>query len=432
MVTTQPERQHRIGLLLEYSGGTIAVAAIGLYIASLFVPPGSPVHRPGQRVAAAAVLVGGLTFLLGLAIHLTIHRRGLALAIFGAAIAWPAAVLLSILYLDVWTREVGIASTQGLLVLYATGLGSIALSLTSSVRRTTTGTPGENDVPTDLNRKFNRLTEQTEELHADSLRARDARHRPLAIALAGTGSTVVLVGILLGAHGTATAIPSTTVIVVGGIGLFTGLFLYYVTPERFVTATVATALCRTLDSVSKSFVEDATTPLYAYASGSTGEDRVHLELSTAAVSTDGEGTLHERYGDQRPPAPESTPRQMVPSGLSIYREIGPTPPYSEGSTRERILRLAETLNSPLGLVDDVDATWESDRLVVRIANSTCGPIDRFDHPVPSLLACGLAVETESKVVVGIERLDATDYDWQVACRQLAETSPTEETDTTDA
>jgi len=418
-MTSQPEQQHRIGLLLELSGGLIAVVAGGLYIVSLTVGPGSSLHQDAQRVAAVAVLLGSPTFLLGLAIHIFVHRRELELAIAGVGLTWPAALVVSTIHLGLWNVQAGADPSQELIVVYGVGVGFVALSLVFSVRKTTNNVVENDGIPAALDRKVRILTERTNELHADSLRARDAQHRSLATALAGTGISVIFLGILLGAHDTPGSVPSTTVTVVGGIGLFIGIFLYYVTPEHFVTAAVVTAVCQTLDAVSRPLSEGVTTPVYTYASGSGAETEVHLELSQTTVSTDGGETMEEHF-DKNTNTPESPLNQVVPTGLPLYREVGPSPPYSEGSTRERSLRLAETLNSPLGLVGSVEAVWEPDQLSVRIADSTCGPIDRFDHPVPSLLACGLAMETQSKVVVETERLDTADFDWQVTCRQVAD------------
>jgi hypothetical protein len=108
--------------------------------------------------------------------------------------------------------------------------------------------------------------------------------------------------------------------------------------------------------------------------------------------------------------------------MFLYREARLSPTQEVGSTNERILSLVETLDSPLGLVENLEATWDTSQLSVRIADSACGPIDRFDHPVASLLACGLGFDSESSVVCETERLEATDFDWEIVCRQVPRAS----------
>jgi len=416
------DRQHRIGLLLELCGGVFSFIAVILYLQSVTVPTGSSAYWEGRRIAIGTILLAGPTFLSGLAIQLGIKRRVLAISIAGAGIATPVAVSIAILYPRFWIVQRGTDPSELLFVNYLLSLGLISLSLFLSVRQTTSGAQNSDEGPAHMSRELRRLAARNNELRADSLRARFARYRALSAALMGAGLGVLLIGLIFGMENIVGATIASTLVILGGIGLFTGIFTYYLTPERFVTATVVTAVCRSLDSVSQSMQGEWTKPVYTYDPESGSANEVRLELVSNLESTD-RGPITEELGRPRPDEiPGITAAKVAPTGMFLYREARLSLTQEVGSTNERILSLAETLDSPLGLVDNLEATWDSSRLSVRIADSACGPIDRFDHPVVSLLACGLAIETESSVVCETERVEATDFDWEIVCRQVPRAS----------
>ena len=97
-----------------------------------------------------------------------------------------------------------------------------------------------------------------------------------------------------------------------------------------------------------------------------------------------------------------------------------------GETETRLPELAEQLADALvegfemvgSATPDVDP--EEGRVTVAITDSRYGAVDRFDHPIPSFVAVGLARGTERPVTLESTTSDDDRVDYLVTCTLVDE------------
>lgn len=89
--------------------------------------------------------------------------------------------------------------------------------------------------------------------------------------------------------------------------------------------------------------------------------------------------------------------------------------------------LAEALVEQFELVDSASVdSREPGRVTFAISGSAYGGVDRFDHPVASILATGLATVLDEPIKLETTDSDTTQADYLVTCRW--ETDDDEDTD----
>ncbi|QLK26367.1 hypothetical protein HYG81_01740 [Natrinema zhouii] len=106
---------------------------------------------------------------------------------------------------------------------------------------------------------------------------------------------------------------------------------------------------------------------------------------------------------------------LEPIGNGFVREV-------EGAVADAMLatpaamveQLTDALEDRFEFVAATDSIVEAGRAEVAVSGSAFGPVDRFDHPVASILAVGLATHLERPV--RLEVTDETDRgEWLVSC-----------------
>lgn len=246
----------------------------------------------------------------------------------------------------------------------------------------------------------------SENPYKEYVRARKT-YRRAALVLATVGLAMLAGGVLLPAE-------RTVFVALGAIGVYGAVLTYYVTPERFVAANVAERIYgTTADNWS----------MLASA----------LDLQSIRIYRPGKGTQsprlcvprHERGRTlntvQSTNAPSLEERQdlvLEPIGAALVREIEHT---LSGELAQKPAPLAVQLCD--GITDQFELASranpqfdpESDCVTVAISDSAVGPLDRFDHPIPSILATGLATGLERPVKVDVTSADGR-ADWFVTCQ----------------
>jgi hypothetical protein len=269
---------------------------------------------------------------------------------------------------------------------------------------------------TDLDRDD--LAARVELLAEENRRLRDAyraatrtRYRRTALGLLATG---------LLALGGGALFPGvrTILVALGGTGVFAAVLTYFLTPERFVAASVGET---TFDALA------------------TNEAAVAAELGLADVRayvpTDGGVRLFvpqfEEYalpdddalGATFVVADDEAGRGLAlePTGGGLYEAFdrarsGPPPESSVAAVRQ----LADAAIEQFELLDvaDVDSGGEK-RVVVGVSGPAYRPLSAFDHPVPSLFAVGLARALDVPVTVAVEASDDDRYEALIACSWTA-------------
>jgi hypothetical protein len=252
------------------------------------------------------------------------------------------------------------------------------------------------------------LEDETERLRRELADARRRRYRRTALGLALVGALAV---------GGAVLFPDVreVLLALGGTGLFGALLVYYLTPERFVAASVG-------ESVYDALAGD----LEAVAA--------ELELSEAAVYVPVGGDPAVRLyvpevaeGPDAVPDPESLGDALVVEGAYRGLSLRPTGDALRGEFSEAAAPLPDStpalcraacdaLLEQFELVEaaDPDLDAAGGRLTVRVADSPYGPLDRLDHPVASFLASTLAAHLERPVELSVAPGEEGSY--LVTCR----------------
>ncbi|MFC6767041.1 hypothetical protein [Natrinema soli] len=106
---------------------------------------------------------------------------------------------------------------------------------------------------------------------------------------------------------------------------------------------------------------------------------------------------------------------LEPIGSGFVREVEGAVADAKLSTPAAMVeQLTDALEDRFEFVTATDSVVEAGRAEIAVSGSAFGPVDRFDHPVASILAVGLATHLERPV--RLEVTDDTDRgEWLVRC-----------------
>jgi hypothetical protein len=275
----------------------------------------------------------------------------------------------------------------------------------------------DDEPPEDLRARLELLEEENRRLREAFGRVTRTRHRRTAIGL-GLVGVVALAG--------AAAFPEARVVLVvlAGTGLFSGLLTWYLTPERFVAADVGERIYSALAGNEADIVEalglsdqhlylplpdttDREAALYILQAETTESDIDPAELSNPFVVPDDD--------DQRGLA-------VHPTGEPLLEELRAATPGGLADEVELIVdQLSDGLREQFELVDSIRTEVDDDRASIAVSGSAYGDVTRFDHPVASLFATGLAVGLEKPVELEVDRTPDGRGDYLVTGRWEPET-----------
>lgn len=257
------------------------------------------------------------------------------------------------------------------------------------------------------------LQEEIDRLRTEYVRAKRASHRRAAIGLAIVGLVAALAGI--GFPG-----ERSILFAIGATGLFAAVITAYLTPERFVAASVGErvygGLAETIADLIAALglsdrriyvpIDDDTVRLFipAMDAAELPASRELRELLVVTEDASGRGvSLH-------------------PTGGALLADLADVDEAASVVSRSDLL--AEALVETFELVDTVEPSVDASagRVTFAITGSAYGRIDRVDHPVPSFLACGLARVTnrpvDLSVLSGDDRVDyLVSCDWDASATE---------------
>lgn len=245
------------------------------------------------------------------------------------------------------------------------------------------------------------LRAETERLRTSQARARRSRYRR-------TGASFAALGLLATAGGVLFPAMRTVLLTFGGTGLFAGLLTWFITPERFVSASVGDAvyealarnhdrLCRELGLTDQR--------IYVPTGDSSIGTRLFIpqqsifsipdsaDLDSLFVVTDEESTRG---------------LSLRPTGAALFREFEHAldGPLAE-TPGEIVAQASEAVIEQFEIASELEAELDqaSRRLSLRVINSTYGAPTRFDHPVISTVAVALARGLDQPIHVDLTRDD---------------------------
>lgn len=248
--------------------------------------------------------------------------------------------------------------------------------------------------PETLRAQVRRLQQENDRLRREYARTRRLTYRRTALALG-------LVGVLALAAGVLFPTTRSVLFALGGTGLFGGVMIYYLTPGRFLTASVGE---RVYESASE-------TEAAICAELGVSDHRIYVPRASPVTAT-----LfvpqHEQY--ELPPGddldtvfvvPDDSARRGVaftPTGSGLFRDFRSTLTGSLGRSPARLVdQLTDALVESFELVESAERDLDvaNGRLSVETTGNTYADTTEFDHPVASFLAVGLANGLDEPIVV---------------------------------
>jgi len=267
----------------------------------------------------------------------------------------------------------------------------------------------DEEAATTLRAELAVLREENRRLREEYARARKSEYRRAALVLAGAGVLSVLAGLVV-------TTAQTVLFALGGTGLFVGVLTYYLTPERLVPATVGRDVYTTMAETGASVVAELDLQddrVYVPTDRGSPEARLFVPQHAEYAVPD-EAALADAFvvGDDESERGFSTRA----TGDALFErfeeartgEFGPDP-------AAMARQLSEALVEQFELIEGTAVDAGDGRLTVEVTGSTYGRVDRFDHPVPSLLASGLAHGLDEPVTLEVTRSDG-DAGALVTCR----------------
>ncbi|SEP10120.1 hypothetical protein SAMN05216388_10336 [Halorientalis persicus] len=254
------------------------------------------------------------------------------------------------------------------------------------------------------------LREENRRLREEFARARRTQYRRTALMLAG-------IGVLAGIAGVLFADARTVLFALSGTGVFFGVLVYYLSPEQFISADVGRRVYEALAQNEAAAVSEL----------GLQNDRVYVSVGDAIE--DARLFVPQRDEYELPAADALADTFVVPDeqaarGVALEPTGGPlAADFRQAATGdvddtpEIATALSNALVEQFELVESADADVDPDagRATVGVTESVYGPVDRFDHPVTSLLAVGLASALDTAVTTEVSTGDDR-VDYLVTCQ----------------
>ncbi|WP_458210529.1 hypothetical protein [Haladaptatus sp. NG-SE-30] len=258
------------------------------------------------------------------------------------------------------------------------------------------------------------LTEENQRLRTEYRRARQTSYRRTALGMAA-------VGILAGLGGLVFPSSQAILFALGGTGLFAAVLTYYLTPEQFVAASVGERTYAAFATTGQELIDGL------------GLADTSVYFPTAEPTADGDRSIrlfvpqHQEY--ELPDASELATLFVVtdderkrgvsvpPTGAGLFQEFESMVTDTADQLPELADQLADALVEGFELVESAtpEVDGEGDGVTIAVSGSRFGAVDRFDHPVASFIAVGLARGMERPVTLEILASDDDRTDYLIHC-----------------
>lgn len=256
------------------------------------------------------------------------------------------------------------------------------------------------------------LREENQRLREEYAAARRTQYRRTALTLVGVGALASLAGLLF-------ASSRTILLALGGTGVFVGVLTYYLTPEQFLPASVGRDVYEALAQNESALVgELGLQDDQIYVPTDDGRTAVRLFVPQhASYDVPDAESLDDVFvvtneEDERGVALHPTGTSLVDEfERALVGEFGDDPATLASQLTDGLVEQLELVGSA-----DPDVDAGAGRVTVGIAESSYGPVDRFDHPIASFLAVGFARGLGTPVTVEVEPGAGDRADYLVTCR----------------
>lgn len=273
------------------------------------------------------------------------------------------------------------------------------------------------------------LTTRIEQLEAENRRLRRSVSEARRQQYRGTAKGLLAIGVVCGLAGFATN-RSDVLFALAGVGLFSGVLTYYLTPDRFVAADIgdriyaATAqsyeeICADLGLSDRRLyipvgaTADSDTPSTA------GPSEVRLFVPQQAAMERPDATALKTGSFIVDNQSGSYGLSIHPTGgglFAVFQTVLGSPLASDPRVLARQLSdaVVEEFELAKSVATDVDP--DRGRLSVRFVDPLYESRSRFDHPLVSFFAVGVAMGLDSPVETTITNTDplSVTLHWEIA------------------
>ncbi|WP_152418917.1 hypothetical protein [Natronorubrum sulfidifaciens] len=263
------------------------------------------------------------------------------------------------------------------------------------------------------------LAARAERLAEENRQLRDANERLRATHTHRTwyrqsGRSLLFLGTLSGLGGLVFPETRALLFAIAATGLFGGVLTYSLSRDRFLSATVCEAIYTAVADTKSTLAAEqdfSGVPLYV------PDDDGGASLFIPA------GSEYENP-DRDDDSPVSTGLEhgitLTPTGADLVQEFERTVPNALSDAPSTLAtRLADAVVEQFELARHVEPTTTvrdgRGRIAVAISGSALGDVDRFDHPITSFLAVGLAAGLERPVSLEVSP-HADTADWLAVYR----------------
>lgn len=272
----------------------------------------------------------------------------------------------------------------------------------------------EAGVDADLAAQVELLVEENRRLREEYVRARRNTNRK-------TGVGLLAVGLVAAVGAVAFPASRTVLFALGGTGLFASVLIYYVTPARFVS----------VETGERVYAAFARTGAELVAELGLQDDRVYVPVRTTDEGVPAVRLFVPNRSDFTVPDPEQLGSLFVvtdskyergvslsATGSGLYREfeaamvddVAETPTELAGQLADA---LVESFELAEGATADVDP--DDGRATFGVSGGVYGSADRFDHPLASFLAVGMAAKLDVPVSLTVAPVEDGRADHFVTC-----------------
>jgi len=270
------------------------------------------------------------------------------------------------------------------------------------------------------------LAAQIELLAAENNRLREllaasqrSQYRDTALGLGAVGVVFVVGGFVA-------PTAETVLFALGGVGIFGGILTYFLTPTQFISADIGEQV----------YTSAAVTYEQLCSTLGLSDRRLYVpaEQTDASPTQAASGWLFvPQDPDTAPPEPSDLTLGLVvseshrglavrPTGSGLFSSFYTTLTEPLGTTLPVLCeQLSDALVEDFELVESVN--YDIDRTDGRISMAFTNPLygdgTRFDHPIVSFVATGIATGLQTPVDITVTEADPL----RVTCRWDTETTP---------
>jgi hypothetical protein len=236
--------------------------------------------------------------------------------------------------------------------------------------------------PDDLAVQVELLQEENQRLRAAYTQAKRATYRRTAVGLFGVGLLAALGGVLF-------PDARTVLFALAGVGVFAGVLTFYLTPERFIPASVGERVYAALADTEAGLVSDL----------GLSETRIYVPSTTGVrlfVPQHDQYALpdHDTLASTLVVTEDDRSRGVAlePTGQGLFEEFDRGRAAGSDDPAVLVDELSEALVEQFEILEAAqpDATPSEGQATVGVEGSSYGIVGGVDHPVASFLAVGLA------------------------------------------